>query len=306
MKTIVTTGNLYIDIDGMACALAYKELQAKKGIDSEVVFLSEPNSTVPKTVKSWGLNYKSSVPKNNDNLNFVIVDCANPKLMPSFVNLSKVVKVYDHHIFGEEKLWENYKADVIIEPVGSCATLIWEEFKSSNLNGKISNVSANLLYTAIFSNTLNFNASVTTERDVLAAKELLRYTKLPGNWIRKYYEESEQQTFCDPKLAVENDTKVVDFPEKNIKITIGQIEMWNSKDFILNNQNTIKDALVSFGIDKWFLTAPSISESKNYIYTENNELKSLLAKTINADFDGNLGTTPKLWLRKEILKKIIK
>ena len=61
---------------------------------------------------------------------------------------------------------------------------------------------------------------------------------------------------------------------------------------------------MSFGNPKWLLTSPSISEGKNYIYSKNEEIKKLLAKTIKAKFVGDLGTTNKLWLRKEILKKL--
>jgi len=47
------------------------------------------------------------------------------------------------------------------------------------------------------------------------------------------------------------------------------------------------------------------AEGKNYIYTESQNIKDNLSKLIDAKFEKNLGVTKKLWLRKEILKKML-
>lgn len=60
----------------------------------------------------------------------------------------------------------------------------------------------------------------------------------------------------------------------------------------------------SFGHPHWIMTLPSISEKKNYLYAVNSEMKELFAKIIDAKFENNIGVTDKLWLRKEIRKKI--
>ena len=78
----------------------------------------------------------------------------------------------------------------------------------------------------------------------------------------------------------------------------------NSKKIILKHLIEVEEALLSFGKSNWFLTAPSISEGKNYLFTKNPKMKRLLEKTINAKFNGDLGITDKLWLRKEIINLI--
>lgn len=305
MKTIITSGNNYVDIDALACAIGYDELLSLKNINSEVVFSVNPNSSVTKTIRNWGLKYSKELNKKTDDLHFVIVDCANPEILPNFVDLEKVIEVYDHHLFNEEVLWKKYDTKVIIEPVGACATLIWDKYKSENVEDKISKISANLLYTAIFSNTLNFNASVTTQRDIDATKELLKYTNLPDNWISTYYKESEEQTLAEPETAIKNDTKVVSFQDNSIKLTIGQMELWNSFKFIDKSKEIIQKVLEGFGNSDWFMTAPSISEGKNYIFTKSPKVKDILLKSIECKFDGDIGVTSKLWLRKEILKRLL-
>ena len=305
MKTIITTGNTYVDIDALACAIAYRDFLKAKNVDCEVVFTAQLNETVSKTIKSWELNYKIAINNNGMGLNFVIVDCANPKVLPEFVRLDKTLEVYDHHFSDESELWNGTGAEVKIEKVGACATLIWEKIRSEKLESKISQVGLDLLYIAIFANTLNFESSVTTERDKKAFQELKDLVSLDEKWIAKYYQEIESSMLDNPKEAIKNDTKILEFPNLNLKIAIGQIELWNSKEFISKNENSIIEALESFGIEDWFFTSPSISEGKNYIYTQSPKVSKLLEQYIGVQFKGNWGETDKLWLRKEILRKLL-
>jgi len=94
--------------------------------------------------------------------------------------------------------------------------------------------------------------------------------------------------------------------EAGKEIVIGQLEFWNSKKFIEGHFKEIQETLESYGKEKWFMTSPSISEGKNYLFTKNLEIKSLLEKKIGAKFNGDIGITDRLWLRKEILQKIQK
>ena len=67
----------------------------------------------------------------------------------------------------------------------------------------------------------------------------------------------------------------------------------------------LKSAMETFGHPDWFLSAPSISEKKNYMYTESDKVKELLPKIMNITFNGNIGVTDNLWLRKEVRKKLL-
>jgi len=60
---------------------------------------------------------------------------------------------------------------------------------------------------------------------------------------------------------------------KNLEPIIGQLELWDSKAIVLKYQKEIEEALLSFGRPNWFLTAPSISEGKNYLFTRNLKMK---------------------------------
>lgn len=299
---IITSAEGFTDIDGLACALAYQELSNKEGWKSLVVLPGRLNQSVTKTVKCWGFNFNTEI--DNNQVNTVIMDVSEPSHIAKFVDQKRITEIYDHH-FGFEDYWKDKLGDKAkIEHVGACATLIWEEFKSRGLDNQISELSANLLYTAIISNTLNFQASVTHQRDIQAFEELKQHINLSTDWIEQYFTELESGIYKDIKQAIIDDTKIQEFPNLGITFVIGQIELWNSQKFVKDNLQLIKSALEGFDNPHWFLTSPSISEGKNYLYADNPQVKKLLTKILNAKFDGDIGMTSKLWLRKEILRKL--
>ncbi|WP_161791762.1 DHH family phosphoesterase [Candidatus Jidaibacter acanthamoebae] len=154
---IICAGSKYVDIDVLACAVAYKELLGLKNKKAKIVFTGAFNKTVPTSVLTWNMDVSHGVPENLSDYNYVLVDISNPNYFEKFVVREQVIEVFDHH-HGFEKYWTNLIGESArIEPVGSCATLIWEEYKKHNKENMISPTSANLIYTAIISNTLNFH-----------------------------------------------------------------------------------------------------------------------------------------------------
>jgi len=160
------------------------------------------------------------------------------------------------------------------------------------------------LYTAIFSNTLNFNSTVTHERDRRAFAELSKLVKLPTNWVEIYFRELEDESIKDPESSLVHDIKTDTLPGFEKPLFIGQLELWTSQDFVLKNQALIKKILEAKGSPFWFFTSPSISEGHNYFFAENDKIKNLLTTLIGVQFKDNIGTTSNLILRKEILKKM--
>ncbi len=156
------------------------------------------------------------------------------------------------------------------------------------------------MFTAIASNTLNFKASVTSQRDKKAFVGLEKFINLPEDWIEKYFQEIEVFAYQNPRAAIINDIK----PREARRLAIGQLELWNSKKFMEKHLDEVKRVLASYNKKRWFFTSPSISEGRNYLYAENGAVKKLLGRALRVRFKDNLATTKKLWLRKEILEKI--
>ena len=330
---VVTTGKRFVDIDGLACVVAYQEIPPKRPL---AVISGPLNSSVTDTIRNWPLPYLTALQPGD--YKFVIVDVSETKELPPFVKKDRVIEIYDHH-FGFEASWKKLLGEKAkIEAVGACATLIWEEMKKRKLEDRsekldndvrgaigqsqkiplptsassfppptshfpITPLAANLLYTAIISNTLNFQASVTTKRDKQAFEELKGFIDLPETWVAQYYQDQEVSVYTNPEQAVVNDTKIQII--KGLKCAVGQIELWNSEDFIKEHQNEIESTLRAFDTELWFFTSPSIGEGRNYIFTKSETIKNLFRSVMSIDFFGtDIGVTKKLWLRKEILRMI--
>ena len=293
---VVTSGQQFTDIDALSCVIAYADLLNLNGFKAQAVLPGTLNNSITKTIKEWGLNFNNKPDLTNPE--FVLMDISNKKEFANFVSEKNISELFDHR-YGYENYWKDKLGNNShIEMVGACATLIWEEFVNYGKEKQINPISANLLYTAIASNTLNFKSTVTTKRDEEAFNNLEKYINLPQYWIKTYFSEQDSEKLNDIYGSIINDTKVMDGP------VIGQLEMWNSKPLFDEHISEIKLAMESFGRKEWFLTSPSISEGRNYLFAKSKNIKELLTDKISAKFAGDIGFTEKLLLRKEIAVKL--
>ncbi|MBW6441802.1 DHH family phosphoesterase [Patescibacteria group bacterium] len=308
MRKIGVTQAVYTsDMDSLACSIAYTELLNLEGKNATAYIPKEPAHTVTSEIKSWDFKYEvEPKPEEIDDLEFVLVDTTDPHTFPKFVKEKNIIEIYDHHVgyedYWEEKLGDRAKIDII----GSCATLIWEEYKKRGFAEKISQTSAKMLYAAIISNTLNFKAALTTQRDILAFQEVSPIADIPEYWIQKYFIEQEEYIYQNTRQAILDDIKIIEFPNLGEKIAIGQIELWESKKFVLDYKPLIKEVLDNFDYKKWFFNAPCISMGKTYVLTENDEVKKILEEHFDFKFQNEIGEVNKLIERKEFVKAILK
>ena len=299
-KYVVTSGQKFTDIDALACAVAYAEFLNRQGKESEVVLPGIFNASITQTVRDWDLSYRTT-PSQLDAL-FVIVDVSDPEQIATCAKNKNIVEVFDHHS-GFENFWQKrLGGESHIEFIGACATLIWEEYRKRDM--EISLLSSNLLSVAIVSNTLNFGAQITHQRDHDAFRELQELHPLSLEWIEKYFLDQEKDINADVAHAISNDTKVITDLNLKDSLVIGQLELWDGKGFLYKNTGLIKETLMKHGSPYWFMTIPSLKETKNYIYTENPSVQVMLSEALGVVFQENIGVTDKLWLRKEILKKL--
>lgn len=302
MTQIVTTGGKYTDIDGLASVIAFAELQNLIGVDSLAVFRGQTNASVTDSVKSLGYSYVTDLPELANSFSFAIMDISDPAHFPSFVDLSKVQIVYDHH-FGYEKFWKKRLGDKSrIEEMGAVATMVFGDIMKYSKLKEVKSDTLLLLYTAMISNSLNLNASVTKENDVDSVKTIREMNIVPENWERDYFNEISNCIFNNPKESIENDTKVVKINGKILHIA--QLELWDSLRFVESNLDDLSAVIAQMGEGINFLNSPSISEDKTYFVAVDEYTKSLLKKSLEVSFNGNLGKLDRLILRKEILREL--
>jgi inorganic pyrophosphatase/exopolyphosphatase len=231
---------------------------------------------------------------------FIIVDVSNPDYFDPIVNHNHIEAVFDHH-HGYNKFWSS-KIEVLslIEPVGACATLVWEQIVKNRVEDKLDNVSYKLLLTAIVSNSLNFNSKITSQRDIDAYEQIISYVSLRDNWTQKYFEEVSENIFSDPISALLNDKKYFSIKDQNY--WIGQIELWNASPLITTSFKGFMASLFK-KVGKGFANIISISEGINYLYTDSiNTLEFISSYLPGVILEECFYKTERLWLRKEIIK----
>ena len=295
---MVVGGSAYADIDVLACIAAYTQLLKLKGYLAQGIITGPWNQTISHSVRQWPTEIAQKFLPLKAPCNFILVDISDPKFIEKFVEIDKVIEVYDHH-YGHEAFWkERLPNSAFIEYVGACATLIWEQFKNSSLQDSISTINANLLYTAIFANTLNFKSQVTTERDKIASNELLKYIDLSNNWKTLYYAEVAEEFNKNLSEHIQKDTKTVDL--NGIRINFGQLEIWNAAPII----DKFDCKFIPKPNEEWLVNIASIEEGCSYFYTNSDRLRDkIMQVTAAKEFNQFLQVAHRLWLRKEILRE---
>lgn len=297
----ITSGEVATDIDILACVVAYKELLKLRNIESEIVLRGKPTLSIPK--KFLDLKFPSELPANYDESTdkFVIVDLSVIKYMSTFVKPDKIIEIFDHR-FGVGEDWRNLpNAKTTIERVGSCATLIYEEFVKSGLENKISEASAELICYAIISNTLNLQSKNTSERDIDAFNKLKPIADFTDEKIAEYYCDVDTTFAKDPIAMIKTDAKTYEI--LGFKFIFLQAELWDAKARLDYCKDLICMYMKDQPIKEWVLTCPSIKEGKNYLLTnQDSKLIPILGQIIKANFNGNYGETSEIYLRKEIME----
>jgi len=305
---VVTSGSAYIDIDVLACSLALSHLYNLLGRNSIVCHTGKQNGTIPKSLKNLTKSLYSSQLNYSTDYSYALVDVSNPEFFEDFVQIERIIEVYDHH-FGFEKYWqENLGKSSNIQHVGACATLIWEKYIENNQAENIQPLIAELLYLAIISNTLNLKAFVTTDQDKLAKLQLENTGLIPKQIILEYYAHIESQMLDDFKSSLIHDVKKHYWSEKIC--LIGQLELLDSdkliEEYFLNDKAE-KYLRSHFAINDelWFVIISDINKELNFIYTKSEPTKRLIERTFSFFFKGDFATSDRLWMRKELIRDMV-
>lgn len=298
MDAVVVTCYTNPDLDGFACAIAYAEFLNKFGTAAGFKTFGQPNIEARYLMKQFGFDY----PKQADitvSSRIVLVDSSELRDLDKIVKPENVVEVIDHRKVNDAALFVNAK--IQIEVVGAAATLIAEKFHAHCMDISVS--SATLLYGAIVSNTLNFRANVTTERDVSMARWLESKLNLPENFIHEMFRAKSDMS--GEKLSERIDGDLASFHLGGKKISIAQLEIIGVRELVRERESEILSILRNFklqtGLHGIFLSAIDLEEKFNAFVTDEEETKRLLEKTLGVSFEGNVAIRDGFIMRKEIV-----
>lgn len=293
---VLTVGRSYVDIDGYASSLAYRELLKILGIESKFVTHATLNYSITNSLLQ--MPYKIDEYKINTDDKFIILDLSNKEFFPDFVNENNVIELIDHHSGFEEYWNDKTNTKSIIEPIGSVATIIVEKYEQNNLLNKMDKDIAKLLMAAILDNTLNFTAEITNERDKSAYRKL---QVLSGeyNFADTYFSECQNAVENNLKDSIVNDLKHQKTNEY-LPDTIGQLTIWDI-DRLNNKLNTIKE-IMNYDSKNWIINIISLKDNTSYIMYSDSDVLQNATKLFNCDYNDNYLMVKPAKLRKEIMK----
>lgn len=298
MSKILTTSYIGPDLDGTACSIAYAEYLNKKGIDSVAGILEEMHDEAKYIFEKFDFTKPLYIENDSSFEEVVLLDASEINGILGKIDPNKVIEIIDHRKLNDVSNFPNAK--VQIELVGSAATLVAEKFIKENID--ITKESATLLYCAIISNTLNFRASITTDRDKLAFDWLKKYVDLDEDFWKELF--IAKSDLSGNKLfdRINNELAVFDIQGK--KLSIIQLEIYDSEDLVKNRKQEIiskmKDIKDKYNLDIIFTTIIDLKNVKNIFISYDGESQKILSMIFNLEFKDDYATRQGLILRKQI------
>ena len=291
-KAVITYTNA--DLDGVASAFAYSELLNKQGESASYYINGVVKKEVDAVCSLFNIKLHNKL-EELSNKQIIVVD-TNTLSAVDFVSPKQIIEVIDHHPLSGD-IFENAVVD--IQQIGAVCTIKAEKYKEKKI--KISRESAILLYYGIISNTINFNAKETTQRDRKMAVWLKEQCNEIDDLLINYiFTEKSKIDIKDLRLAMEVDEK---FKLGTDEIIIGQLEITNVKGFLEKYEDNIKEIMnqikYEYGISIIFINLIDILEGYHMIYAPDANTQNFL-KEYGMIFNGKLYTEKRIALRKEI------
>ena len=299
MKSILVTCYVNPDIDGVAGAFTYSELLQKLGQKTNFGIIGDPHEEARYVLNRFRISLPNLIKNADDYDQVILVDASDLAGLEGKVDPRKVVEIIDHRKVNDLHAFPSARAQ--IELVGAAATLIAERFKKNKV--PISKESAILISSAIISNTINFRASVTTERDKAVAAWLSEIAGLPDNYAKDLF--IAKSDLSGDKLASRIEGDFAHFFLGKKKVGIAQLEIIGAQDLITERENEIIEILnrlkKSMDLDLVFLNAIDLESAQSVLLAQDTYTKELLAKIFKVRFEKDNVELPRLFMRKQIV-----
>lgn len=301
MIWLPVVGN-YADIDVYASIITYADLLNQRGKAAKTYIPSAPNYSVPDELRlpEWENAVFDFQPADEA----IILDISNPEAIAKFVPDHQILEIIDHHPGYEDYWHERIGNKAIIEKIGAVATSIFEWWGECWDYNKMSPEIAKLLLGAILDNTLNFNADITTERDRQATNKLAQIAKTTLEDFTTWYFSAVSQTILtDLQNALVKDCKQVILPSNQESFTFAQLTIWDSEKIVDQADQITK--IMNNKSQNWLVSIICIAEKQNYLLASSPEIIAYFTTLLNLQPKGNWLTSNQLYLRKEILGKML-
>lgn len=300
---ITVTGYVNPDIDCVACAIGYAELLNMQGKEARAVYAGDIGEET-EFVKRYlgGLNIELVQDGYGDG-DIVLVDVSDPEGVDELIDIDKVVEVIDHRKLSYIQSFPN--AELHIDLVGSCATLIAEKFQEAGVLP--SRDTAVLLYSAIVSNTVNFRNNVTTQRDRDMGDWLKEIGGIEGGYIASMFEYKSNINKGNLDEIMREEFKFYDVQNKRVGVV--QLELSDAVRRVRELESDIRRVLSEIkeenSLDYLLFSSIDIIDSFNYFLTIDSDSTELFSNIFNlSNMDKGVRYNGIL-MRKEIFPKVV-
>lgn len=228
MDKILIFGHKSPDTDSICSSLVMADLQKKLGKENVIACrLGEINEETKYALKHIGVDEPKYIEEIEQGQPVILVDHNEFSQSVKGIENAKIVAVVDHHRINNFETSEPlfYYA----QPVGCTSTLLFELFKSNNL--EIEPQIAGLMLSAIISDTLLLKSPTTTEKDKKVVTELAKIANID---IEKYGLEmlkagTDLDRYTEEEL-IHLDAKKIE--KEDIKYVIAQVNTVSIPDVL--------------------------------------------------------------------------
>lgn len=302
MNSILVTSYCSPDIDGTSCMIAYSEFLNKKGVNAVSGRFGEPVQEAGWVLDHFNIPYPKRLENVDEFDRIFLVDASDLIGLEGNIPPEKVFEIIDHRKVNEVEKFPNAK--VQLEFVGSAATLITEKFTKGNI--PISREAAILLSSAILSNTLNFCAKVTTDRDRNAFAWLAPVAQLPEDYVHEMF--AAKSDLSGAKLEKDLRGEFAWFDLNGHKFGIAQLEMVGAEELVGKRKGEILSVLESLKIElnlEWtFLSIVELEKAINLFVSRDQGAREILHDLFSVEFKDDVAVRQGLIMRKEIVTLI--
>jgi manganese-dependent inorganic pyrophosphatase len=266
-------------------------------LNSETEFVFKKfKVTSPKVISSKNIKKEDGV---------VLVDHNETDQRLEGLKDDQIVGIFDHH---KTKINFNQPINIIVRAWGSTCTLAWDLIKKHNL--EITEELAQLMTSAIISDTVNLKSPTTTEMDEKAVKDLNLVAQIDNldDFALELFKTKSDISKLSDKQIVQNDYKIYQFGDK--KVYISQVETVEQQEVVDDRGEGLKKALKEtqedFRVDLAFTGITDVLKVNTKLLVTP-ESKEIAEKTFDTkSTDGILDIGPKLSRKKEIAPAIEK
>jgi len=297
--TIKVLGHKAPDTDSTGSPILWAWYLSKvKGQPAEAVLLGEPNTEAAFMLSHWNLPKPAIIADVAEGEDVVIVDTNNIAELPASINDANVLAVIDHHML-QGGLKTKSPIDITIRPLACTATIMVDLMGDDA--AKMPDWAKGAALSCILSDTLEFRSPTTTDYDRAVAEKLAAELGLdiPAYAAEMFAAKSDVSAFSDAEL-LRMDSK--EYEVDGTKFRVSVLET-TSPATVLSRKASLIDTMTTVatedGVDQVLLFVVDILNEESTLLVPNDLVKSVAAKSFDAQADGDAVVLPGVVSRKK-------